>query len=413
MNRVLALAFAVVLLLAWTTATAAEEDGLPAWYVVPRVGTAVVLDTSLAGGLRVSRTQQDSGITLGVDLWPDVALELAADAFETSLKFGGRNVGELGLFTLLPQVRVRFPIEGWRLTPYAVGGVGVGFAQFNDRKESAIGRRVRADDAALAVAVGGGVEYALSHDVAVGLDVRYVTLGDHEIRVDQHGGHARLHALLVGGSLKLLVDPDRPVDPPDAATEGGNRFLYLMARTGGATATRERIARGIEARPENAAIAGRWNLLFGVGVGADISRHFGVEIAADGHEYILAVPGRGEVGEYAVYTVVPQVRARYPLIGDRLVPYAVAGLGLSYAEFNDRKPPGVQAQVRGTGYGAVAAVGAGLEWFVSSTLAVGLETRYQHFAGQELRVAGDSRDARPHGVLTTVGLRIYLGWPPW
>ena len=413
MPRSLPFGFALALLLCWTADTAAEDRALPAWYVMPRVGTAVLLDTSLSGGVRVSRTQQDSGITLGVHLRPDVALELAADAFETNLKFGGRNFGELGVFTLLPQVRVRFPIDGWRLTPYAVAGLGASFAEFNDRKQTGFGRRVRADDTALAAALGGGIEYALSPEVAVGLDVRYLSLGDHEIRIDQSGGNSRLHALLVGGTLKMLVDPARPVDPPDAATEGGNRFLYLVARVGGATATRERIGRGIEVRPENAAIADRWNLLFGVGVGADISRHVGLEIAADGHEYILHVPGTGEVGEYAIYTVVPQLRARYPVLADRLVPYAVAGLGLSYAEFNDRKPPGLQAGLRGTSYGAVAAVGAGLEWFVSSTLAIGVETRYHHFTGHTLRLGGESVTARPHAVLTTVGLRIYLGWPPW
>jgi opacity protein-like surface antigen len=412
MKRALLLGLLLALAAGEIERAAAEDRGLPTWYVVPRVGTAVLLDTSLPGGLGLSRRQQDSGVTLGVNLSRRIGAEIAADAFEANLKGGGRTIGEYGMFTLLPQVRIRFPIESLRLTPYAVAGLGASFAEFNDRKKTGIGRRVRADNTALAAAVGGGLEYAVSREVAVGLDVRYVTFGDQDIRVDERGGRARLHALLIGGTMRLLVDPNVPVDPPAPATDGGTRFAYLVARAGGAAATRSRIASGVEAEPENAAIGGQFNLLFGVGVGVDVTRHLGVELVADGHECILDVPGRGSAGEYAIYTVVPQLRARYPMLDERLVPYAVAGLGVSYAEFNDRKPPGLQSELRGTNFGAVAAVGAGIEWFLSSSIALGLETRYHHFTGHELKLGGEPRDARPHAVLTTLGLRIYLGWPP-
>jgi hypothetical protein len=43
-----------------------------------------------------------------------------------------------------------------------------------------------------------------------------------------------------------------------------------------------------------------------------------------------------------------------------------------------------------------------------------LEVKYQHFlGGHELRMAGQASDSRPHAVLATAGVRVYLGRRPW
>jgi opacity protein-like surface antigen len=413
-RRGLQLTFALAPLYGAPGITAAAEHGWPAWYVVPRIGSAVLLDTEPASGISASSMQQNTGVSVGVDVGRHLGIELAGDAFEVNLKSGGRTVGEYGIFNLIPQLRLRFPIGQTRLTPYALAGLGASFAEFNDRKRSGIGRRIRGDDTALVGALGGGIDYAISRDVSAGVEVRYLGSRGHEITVGEDGGRASLDALVVGATLRLLLAPDTPEVGATRASEEATRFLYLVFRVGGATATRSRIASGVEARPENAAIAGRLNVLLGAGVGADLTRNLGLELVADGHEYILEVPGIGTVGEYAVYTVVPQVRARYPLLTDRLVPYALAGVGISYAEFNDRKPRGFQLQLRGTDFGAVGTAGAGAEWFFSPAIAFGLEVKYQHFlGGHELRMAGQASDSRPHAVLGTAGVRVYLGRRPW
>ena len=46
---------------------------------------------------------------------------------------------------------------------------------------------------------------------------------------------------------------------------------------------------------------------------------------------------------------MPQVRVRYPLLGGRLTPYALAGVGVAFTEFNDRKPPGYDVAVETPG----------------------------------------------------------------
>jgi hypothetical protein len=134
-----------------------------------------------------------------------------------------------------------------------------------------------------------------------------------------------------------------------------------------------------------------------------------VELAADGHEPILKVRGVGAVGEYAVYTVVPQIRLRYPMLGGRVVPYLLGGVGISYAEFNDRKPHGLHARVDGTDYGIALATGVGLEYFVTNNIALGLETRYQTSQGHQLRLADRTHNVHVDAVLITAGVRIYLG----
>jgi opacity protein-like surface antigen len=410
----LQLSFALALLCGGAIAAAADQRW-PAWYVAPRIGTAVLVDGEPTSGIRASWTQQSTGLSVGVDVGGHFGIEVAGDAFETNLKSGGRTIGEYGIFTLIPQLRIRFPPIGQtRLTPYALAGLGASFAEFNDRKQPGIGRRIRGDDTALVGALGGGIDYAISRGVSAGVEVRYLASRGHEITIGEAGGRASLDAVVVGATLRLLLEPEAPVIPAARASEDATRFLYLVFRVGGATATRSHIASGVEAHPENAAIAGRLNLLFGAGVGADISRHLGLELVADGHEYVLDVPGIGTAGEYAVYTVVPQVRARYPLLADRLVPSAIAGIGISYAEFNDRKPHGIRSQLRGTDYGAVGTAGVGIEWFFSAAIAFGLEVKYQHFiGGHELRLAGQIRDSRPHAVLSTAAVRVYFGRRPW
>jgi len=405
--------FALALLCGAPGIAAASDHPWPAWYVIPRIGAAVLLDTEPASGVGASSIQQSNGLSVGVDVGRHLGIELAGEVFEVDLKSGGRTVGEYGIFNLIPQLRLRFPIDQTRLTPYALAGLGVSFAEFNDRKRSGIGRRIRGDDTALVGAVGGGIDYAISRDVSAGVEIRYLASRGHEITIGEEGGRANLDAMVVSATLRLVLEPDAPAVPAVRASEDPTRFLYLAFRVGGAAATRSRIAQGVEARPENAAIAGL-NLLFGAGVGADFNRNFGLELVADGHEYILDVPGIGTAGEYAVYTVVPQIRARYPLLSDRLVPYAIAGIGISYAEFNDRKPHGFESQLRGTDLGVVGTAGAGIEWFFSTDVALGLEVKYQHFiGGHELRMAGQTSDSQPHAVLGAAGVRVYFGQRPW
>ena len=60
--------------------------------------------------------------------------------------------------------------------------------------------------------------------------------------------------------------------------------------------------------------------------------------------------GGRTIGEFAMYTGMPTLRGRYPVLDGRLTPYALAGLGFGYTEFNDRKQPGFGVDVGGTSW---------------------------------------------------------------
>src|SRR5262245_33366807 len=67
--------------------------------------------------------------------------------------------------------------------------------------------------------------------------------------------------------------------------------------------------------------------LFGFSLGANLNRYFGVELSGDRFERFPQIPPYGTIGEYGVFALVPQVRLRYPLLGAKLTPYTVGGIG--------------------------------------------------------------------------------------
>ena len=180
-------------------------------------------------------------------------------------------------------------------------------------------------------------------------------------------------------------------------------------RLGGSAILDSKIGRDLLAEPENAAVGGL-STVFGLAVGYDATRFVGFELAADGHEYIVTVRGVGTIAEYAVYTVVPQLRVRYSLVRGYLVPYAVVGIGVSWAETNDTKARAIDLDVHGReDVGIVGVVGAGAEYFLTRNIAVGLETNYHAIRGHEFKVAARSRKVSIDALLTSAALRIYFG----
>jgi hypothetical protein len=140
----------------------------------------------------------------------------------------------------------------------------------------------------------------------------------------------------------------------------------------------------------------------------DFGRYWGLEIALDGYEVILATPAFGSLTEQAVAHVIPQLRVRYPLLNGRVVPYALGGVGLSYAEINDRKRPSSDGDIQSSTYGVAVAVGAGIEYFVASNVSLGLETRWVTDRGHTLRVSGHEASGHYDAVITAFALRVYL-----
>jgi opacity protein-like surface antigen len=349
------------------------------------------------------------GAAVGANFNRYVGAELSAEVFERRLHVDGfDSVGEYGITALVPQIRLRYPLFGGRLTPYVVAGAGVALGEFNDRKAGTFGKSVDVERTMLVGTLGGGLEYFIADTVAVGVEVKYLFAGSQDVRIDGIPHSNSIDSLFASFGLRLFY-PERPTAPPLEPQGGPPRRLYLVLHLGGAIVTDPHISSELESRPEPPAI-GPLNQYFGGAFGLDIGRYFGVELGFEGFETNLELAGVGSVTEYAVYMAVPQARFRYPLLGGRLVPYLLAGVGAASGEVNDRKPKGEGVQIRGTGgIGLAATVGGGLEYLLTRNVAVGVETKYLYTHGLTLKLAGGTtHDANLGTVLVSLGLRVYL-----
>ena len=180
------------------------------------------------------------------------------------------------------------------------------------------------------------------------------------------------------------------------AEDTGDLRGYLGVRLG-VTASDPDVGGGLGATPNEQVL--------GIAVGVNLNRYLGVEVAGDGWERNMRFGGR-TVGEFAMYTGVPMIRARYPVLEGRLSPYALAGIGIAYTEFNDRKRPGFGLDIGGSSLGVVGALGLGVEYFVANNIAIGIETKYIISRDQDVRLNGVRPSLVLDTLLATGGIRL-------
>lgn len=148
--------------------------------------------------------------------------------------------------------------------------------------------------------------------------------------------------------------------------------------------------------------------------GANLNRYWGMELDVDYIETDVNALGlngsasESNIGEYAIWHVLGQVRLRYPLLDDRLVPYLVAGAGLGIGEFNDRErefdfPFGAALETS-----LIGAVGMGLEYFVARNLALGVELKHIVGFENDVVVSGENKDLDLENTLLSAGIRLFF-----
>ncbi|MDP2323455.1 MAG: porin family protein, partial [Gammaproteobacteria bacterium] len=141
---------------------------------------------------------------------------------------------------------------------------------------------------------------------------------------------------------------------------------------------------------------------WGLSVGRNFNGHWGVELAGDAWERYL------DLGEESVNAIIPQVRYRYPLWRDRLVPYAIAGVGPVFLQFNDRKSSGNGREIDSEGWRLGASVGGGLEYFFNNNMAFVLEGKYVWVDSMDFTVDGRNDPIDMSNALVSIGIRAYL-----
>jgi len=356
------------------------------------------------------------GFSLGANVNKYLGFELSGDTYQVFpdiSPFG--TIGEYGVFALIPQARLRYPVWEDRLVPYLIGGVGVAFTDFNDRKPRGYGLLIH-DQTATVVAgtLGAGIEYFVADNIALGVEARYLFAPDPTLLVQGNREKVKISAPLITFGMRVFYPELHPApmaeERPDVPTR-----LYIGVRAGGALELNTDLIPGITTEPSNNAIGGALSPAFGVSLGLNFGRYLGLELAADGYEVNLQQRGLGGIGENAIYTIIPYLRLRYPMAGDRLQPYGLIGFGLGHTEFNDRKPPAANTQVNANDNSWAMGVGAGVEYFVTSNVAVGMELKYLYTPGHAMTIGSNpTRDATVSGLLFSVSLRAFLfDFPAW
>jgi opacity protein-like surface antigen len=349
------------------------------------------------------------GFGLGANLNRYLGVELSGDRFELFPRVPGLGtIGEYGIFALMPQLRLRYPMLGARLVPYVLGGGGIALTDFNDRKPRGFGVSVRDESSTPVGTLGAGIEYFIADNIALGAEFKYLFAEAQTLRVGGVPHRLDVSSPLTSLGLRVFVPELRPATVADTRDPPSLR-LYFSGRLGLALPTGTDVGSGIEIRPVPPAIGGELAQYFGLAFGLDLGRHLSVEVGAEGYEVALALRGRGSVGEYAFYGFIPQLRLRYPLGDGRLVPYALAGVGLGYAEFNDRKPPGANLGIDAKTNSVAASAGVGVDYFVTSNIAFGLESKYLYSPGHHIRLGPDhSADATLQALVVSFGVRVFL-----
>jgi opacity protein-like surface antigen len=384
---------------------AAEEDG-PRPYFGFRLGAQWATTGNFASGVQGTTLQDIYGVTLGVDLTPHLGVELLGDWFQPTLKHNGRSIGEYGIATLMPQGRLRFPILDGQLVPYVVGGLGASRAEFNDRKPGGFGLSVHGSDWGFTAAAGVGAEWFVASNIAIGAEVRYVHFAGHEFEIGGRTQGLNLDSLVTTVTARLYFDgPPRPTADPAPSMAGP---FYVGARVGGArTLHRRQIRSGIDA-PTSISGAGGFDQLFGFDIGVDVTPHLGVEISAEGWDPDLSSPGVGRFGEYGIYSFLPQLRFRVPMLDGRLVPFALAGVGLGFAESKDGKPPASRIMKEAKDYSWEAGIGVGIEYFVVRNITVGVQGKYVYNRDHSFRLNGTDEKVNLDALLLSTGIKVYF-----
>jgi opacity protein-like surface antigen len=349
------------------------------------------------------------GFSLGANLNRYFGFEVSGDRFELFPDVAGLgSFGEYGVFAIVPQARLRYPLLHDRLVPYVIGGVGVALTDFNDRKPNGFGVEVRDESSTLVGTLGAGLDYFIADNIALNAEFKYLFAESQTLRVGGVPHRMDISTPLTSVGFRLFF-PELRSSSSDALPEPAPLRVYFDGRLGLGLPLETDLGSDIVIKPVPAAIGGELAQYFGVAFGLDIGRYWGAEFGAEGYEVALAVRGVGTITEWAFYGFIPRARFRYPMGGGRWIPYASAGVGIGHVESNDRKPPGADFNVSASGNAVAASVGVGLDYFVARNIAVGLESKYLYSPSHEVTIApGHSTDATVQTFITSFGLRVYF-----
>jgi opacity protein-like surface antigen len=176
-------------------------------YMALRAGKGYYTDRHTVPGITIERSSGALGNgALGVNFNRYLGAELAieyARAQITSSTLG--SVTGYPVYTGALLGRVRYPLFDDRLSPYVLAGGGIGFGETGDRDQpfSVTGFGGDNDMSGILV-IGGGAEFFIEKNVAVGFEVKYTSLFETEVTVFGQPGTLSPDFVSVSGGIRIF-----------------------------------------------------------------------------------------------------------------------------------------------------------------------------------------------------------------
>jgi opacity protein-like surface antigen len=374
-------------------------------YLHVRLGADFLIEPDTAPNLELDEDSGNpaAGISVGADLGRYLGVEAALDYHKTGLErpVGGK-LGDYSLTRATAEVRLRYPLFADRFVPYALAGAGAGYGEFSGRED--FGFDGGGSDLDFIGVAGAGFDYFVVDNIALTAQAKYVFGFDPEVSDAGMDRELSGDAVELTAGLRVYADhlgrrtAGAPLPP---ARDSDRRRGYLALKGGRAIFTDAQTVPGVEIET----VSG----LFGEGgLGVNFNRHWGAEFDVNYTRAQLVSPALGDVTGYPVFTYTLLGRYRYPLLDDALVPYVVAGGGIGFGEIGDRDQPFTATQFSADqDSSAVAAFGAGFDYFIEDNFSVGIEAKYTTLFETDVAVAGVPGTLSPDFLALTAGVRIY------
>jgi opacity protein-like surface antigen len=117
------------------------------------------------------------------------------------------GLSEYGITTLLPQLRVRYPLGEGRWVPYLTAGFGLAYGEENDVKAASEGHALESNGIYPAFGLGGGAEYFIARNLSLSLESRWLYTWDHEYTLDGATGRGDFsHLQLLFGLRMYFIE---------------------------------------------------------------------------------------------------------------------------------------------------------------------------------------------------------------
>ncbi len=341
---------------------------------------------------------------LGANLDRNWGGEIEVGTFFQDFNYNGTFFGEIAAINLVPQVRLRKPFLNDRLVPYLIAGAGVSFINFHDPRDTTFGHQIDIGGNTFTVTGGAGIEYFVSDNVTLGIEGKYFWLQPVSGTVDGQKVNVNLSAPAFTWGLRAYTDKNRPRPLADSGSKSPGRF-YFGVRAGDAVFTDKQLVPGVSLSG-----ASSFNQTAGLLGGWDFNRHWGVELAVDGlWETNFNVAGVGQVGDYGIATIIPQVRYRMPLAGGRWVPYVNAGMGVAYASFNAKTASGRNTDVSANGIYPACSAGAGIDYFLVRNISLLVDVNWVYSWNNKIQVNNATTGRGDFSIfMAQIGFRVYL-----